>query len=199
MRDILIFDYGGVIESHHTKSFCEWIKKKFSIQGEVWSIFKKYENLRDLGKIDKHELYSLLTKELDINLSEKEFYSEYFKNHVKTHFEVLEFIEKELFGRYELYLFSNNSQINVDMLRNKVDFEKLFNKCIYSFNLGVRKPDLEFFKKGLSLIGHKGEECIFFDDQVKSKENAEKNGIKFIQYTSIDGLKKSLRNLKLIS
>jgi glucose-1-phosphatase len=193
MRNVIIFDYGGIIESHLTKSFCEWIKKKFKIKKDIWPIFKKYEILRDLGKINEHELYQNLIKELNINISEKQFYDEYFENHVKQHLDVLDFIEKELFGKYELFIFSNNSKININMLKKKINFEKFFKKCIYSYNIGIRKPDLRFFEEGLRLIEHKGEECVFIDDQLKSKENSEKTGIKFIQFINLDKLKNDLR------
>jgi len=195
MRNVILFDFGGVLEIHGVASFCDWLKEEFNLSSDILPIYKKWEYLRDIDELDEHEFHKRFTKDVGIDISEDDFYNEYYSNHVKQCFDVLDFIEKELFGKYDLFIFSNNSRITVNKFQEKTGFERLFNKCVYSYYLHTQKPDIEFFRKGLELIGHDGEECIFFDDQIKSKENSEKLGIKFIQYKDLDQLKKDLKYL----
>lgn len=197
-RKIIIFDLGGILETHDVTAFCAWMKKRFNIAKNIELIYKKWEFLLDTGKIGEKDLHKKFTEELGISISKEEFYNEYYKNHVVRHFDVLNFIKEKLAGRYKLYLFSNYAKTHRSKFKEKYDYEKLFEKCIYSFDIGVKKPDPLFFQKGLKRINHKGEECIYFDDQLKSKEIAEKLGIVFIRYKNLDQLKAELTTLKLI-
>ena len=192
MRKVIIFDLGGVLEVHNEIPFLNYIKSKFNLKEDIYPIYKEITYLRDIDKIDEHEFFKRFSKRININISEKEFYDTYYKNYVKQNFNVLNFIKKELFGKYELFIFSNNSRIHIRKFKQVTNFEKLFNKCIYSYDIKVKKPDIKFFKRGLKLIKHSGSECIFFDDQLKSKENSQKVGIKFIQYKNLNKLKKDL-------
>jgi len=201
MRKFIIFDLGGILEIHDVDGFCKWIKKKFKLRYEVKEIYSTYKRigyLLDTDEIDEREFYKRFTSEMGIKIPYEEFYKRYFTYHVKQCRDVLEFIKESLFERYEIYIFSNNSRINVRNFKKKIDFEKLFDKCIYSYDLHIKKPDIDFFKNGLKIIGHKGEECIFIDDQIKSKEPSESMGIKFILYKNLNQLKKDLKALEII-
>ncbi len=198
MRNAIIFDYGGILEIHDTSSFCEEIQREFHIRGSIKPLYKKWEILRDLDQIDEHEFFRQISQELKIPLTEQEFYHKYYHKFVKQCTSVLEFIKKKLYGKYELFIFSNNSRINVRKFNEKTHFEKSFKKCVYSYDLQIKKPDPLFFKKGLKMINRKGNECIFFDDQLKSKEAAEHEGMTFIQFTNLVALKKDLQRLKLL-
>jgi HAD superfamily hydrolase (TIGR01509 family) len=200
MRNVLLFDLGRVLEIHNLKSFCNCLKKEYSIDKNknIISIYKKWEILRDTDKIDEHKFYKKFTNEINIKISQKKFYSKYYENVHECH-DVLKFIEENLYKKYELFIFSNNSRINIRKFKEKINFEKYFKKCIYSFDLKIKKPDINFFIKGLKEINHNGKDCFFFDDQLKSKINSEKLGIKFIQYINLNKLKKDLKKYKLIS
>ncbi len=192
MRDVLVLDYGGVLEIHDFIGFCSWLAERSTPGKDVISTYKKIRELRERDTIDEHDFFARLAEKLDFDIPKEEFYETYYTQFVHPCYETLAFIEQHLFGKYELYLFSNNSKITVRKLSERTHFERLFSRCVYSFDLRTSKPDIEFFRKGLELIGHKGEECLFFDDQLKSKENAEKLGIKLIQYKDLTQFKKDL-------
>jgi len=195
MHKIIIFDLGGVLFVHDNEGFNAWIKEKFSLDRNLGPLYKELRALRNCGKIDEHEYFNRFKDFAGIDITEKEYYDKYYKDHVKTSFDMINFIKDNLYGKYPLFCFSNNSVINIRNYKRYYDFETLFEKCIYSFELGVKKPDPEFFKKALKLMGHKGDDCVFFDDKLKSKESAEAEGIKFIQFKNLDTLKKDLKEL----
>jgi len=200
MKNVIIFDIGGVLRIYNNNSFNDWLKNTFNITKDVRSIWKKWQKLLLTDKIDEHEFYSDLLKELDISgseLSEEQFYKKLFEDYIKDDKQIFKFIENNLYQKYKLYIFSNFSKIEIRKFREKIDFEKFFDKCIYSCDIKTIKPDIEFFKKALALIGHRGNECIFFDDQLKNKKNSEKIGIKYIQYLNYDQFVKDFNKLKL--
>ncbi len=199
MRNIILFDVGGVIRIYDDKSFNAWLKNTFHPNGEIEPAWKKWRDLRDIDKIDEHEFYANFISDIGISakdISEEDFYAKFFNEHIETNEKILKFIENQLFGKFRLYIFSNMSRMEVKEHRKKVDYEKFFDKCVYSFNLGLIKPDIEFFKKGLDVIEHKGDECIFFDNNLKNKKNSEKLGIKFVQYVDFDKFSKDIESLK---
>lgn len=200
MRNIIIFDIGGVLRIYDNDSFNDWLKKTFNINKEIRPIWKKWRDLMNIDKIDEHEFYSNFLKDVNIpelKFPEEQFYNKLFEEYVKDDEKILKFIENNLYQKYRLYIFSNISRIDIRKYREKVDFEKFFDKCIYSYDIKTIKPTIEFFKKALKLIGHLGSKCVFFDDQLKSKENSEKVGIKFIQHINHEQFIKDLDILKL--
>ncbi len=195
MRNVIIFDIVGVLRIYNNDSFNDWLKTTFHISNDIKPIWKKWQDLRDIDELNEHEFYSNFLKDVAISeskLPEELFYKKFFEDCVRDDEKILKFIEYNLYGKYRLYIFSNFSRIDLKKYREKFDFEKFFDKCVYSCDIKVKKPNIEFFEKGLKIIDHNGNECIFFDDQLKSKTNSEKVGIKFIQYLNYDQFIKDL-------
>lgn len=200
MRNVIIFDIGGVLRIYNNNSFNDWIKDTFKVKKNVRPVWKKWQRLLQTDEVNEHEFYSSLLKELFIpesELSEERFYNKLFDDYISDNKQILEFIKGNLYKKYKLYIFSNFSRMEIRKYRKKIDFEKFFDKCIYSCDIKRIKPDIEFFKRALDAIGHQGSECIFFDDQLKNKKNSEKVGIKFIRYVNYDQFIKNLKKLKL--
>lgn len=194
MRSAIIFDIGGVLKTYRTIDYCKWVKEQFKVEKDTFQIYKDIYPLRDSGKMSDHQMYLEYLKRT--GLSEQVFpyheYNEvYFNEFSKNNLELLNFIENNLYGKYKLYIFSNNHQTGINYFKLYYPLaDKIFDKCISSHEIGYRKPDPEFFRIGLETIGEKGENCVFFDDQLKSKEITEKNGIQFFQYTDFEQFKK---------
>lgn len=195
MKKAIIFDIVGVLRRYDNQLFNNWLREKFRVSQDIESVWKKWQDLRDVDEINEHQFYSNFLKDVGISeakLPEELFLGKFFNDCVRDDEQILKFIEENLQGKYKLYIFSNFSRIDLKKYREKIDFEKFFDKCVYSCDIKVKKPSVEFFEKGLKMIGHRGNECIFFDDQLKNKENAEKVGIKFIQYFDYDQFVKNL-------
>ncbi len=200
MQNVFIFDVAGVLRFYNGSAFFRWLDHTFHSPKNVSEVWKKWQNLRNIDAIDEHEFYSNFFRDIGVSESkmpEKVFYAKFFSDYVKDNKQILNFIKSYLYGKVELYIFSNLSRIDLEKNKEKIGFEYLFKKCIYSFDLGVKKPDITFFEKGLELIEHPGKDCIYFDDQLKNKENAEKLGIKFYQYTNFNQFLKDLRPYSL--
>ena len=89
----------------------------------------------------------------------------------------------ELKKKFRLLLLSNTNQLHIEV--NTTDeFAKInrkitdvFDKCYYSYAMGMAKPDTEIFETILRDAGVTAAECLFLDDGPKNTEQATKIGI----------------------
>ena len=84
---------------------------------------------------------------------------------------------------YKLFLLSNTNSIHIDYLKNrfkKIKWDKfisLFDETYLSYQIGMRKPDLEIFEHLLVKECLNPEEVLFIDDSIQHIESANKLGI----------------------
>ena len=89
----------------------------------------------------------------------------------------------ELKKKYRLLLLSNTNPLHIDIsavnefARFGLKVEDVFDKCYYSYEMKMAKPDAEIFEALLTDAGVKPEECLFLDDGKKNIDQATKLGI----------------------
>lgn len=85
--------------------------------------------------------------------------------------------------RYRLLLLSNTNPIHIkistagEFERFGLKMEDVFDKCYFSYDMKMVKPDAKIFEALLASAGVKPEECLFLDDGKKNIEQATKLGI----------------------
>jgi putative hydrolase of the HAD superfamily len=89
----------------------------------------------------------------------------------------------ELKKKYRLLLLSNTNQLHIE-ISAAGEFAKVgmtitdfFDKCYFSYQMGMAKPDDEIFNSMLNDAMVTPEECLFLDDGIKNIEQAAKLGI----------------------
>jgi len=89
----------------------------------------------------------------------------------------------ELKKKFRLLLLSNTNPIHIEGLV-PLEFAKIgkklsdiFDKCYFSYEMGMAKPDAEIFEALLANAGVKPEECLFLDDGLKNIQQADKLNI----------------------
>lgn len=94
---------------------------------------------------------------------------------------------KELNSKYNTYLLSNTNAIHTkfifDYLQKKYGLENLnplFNKCYYSQEIGVRKPNAEAFEHVLNAHHLKPQETLFLDDNADNINASKALGIQSV-------------------
>lgn len=86
--------------------------------------------------------------------------------------------------RYRLLLLSNTNPLHIDIsavnefARYGLKIEDVFEKCYYSFEMKMAKPDAVIFETLLADAGVSPDECLFLDDGPKNIDQATKMGIK---------------------
>lgn len=94
----------------------------------------------------------------------------------------LEFLQL-LSKKYRLFLLSNTDAIHIDKFEHNVgisfysDFYQCFEKVYFSFELGMRKPDLEIFNYLIDQHELSPKRTLFIDDKKENTDAASKLGI----------------------
>jgi len=91
---------------------------------------------------------------------------------------------EEVKQNYNIYLLSNSNEIHYDMYLRDLqlrfgyfDFDQLFDKAYFSFDLHLNKPNPEIFEFILNQHNMRPEQCLFIDDTLEHIESAKKLGL----------------------
>ena len=93
---------------------------------------------------------------------------------------------------YRLGLLSIHAKEWIDHLEEKFDFHRLFDSRLYSFEVGVGKPDPRAFKLILNNLKVTPQECLFIDDYFVNTQAAQALGITTIIFENAEQLKQEL-------
>ena len=191
----LIFDIGGIIIDDGK----EIMQKYFNISKEETVKLRKiiygsnYFSECLLGKITQNECKQKLILE---NPSYK-YYIEKSLN-VDNQNEILP-MKKEVLdliytlkNKYKIYFLSNLTDATYEYI---IKILNEFNGGIYSFKVGVKKPDSRIYEKLIKKYKLEKKECIFFDDKQKNIDMSNKLGILGIKFNTKEDIINSLNKI----
>ena len=95
-------------------------------------------------------------------------------------------------GKYQLILLSDHAREWMEYIEEKNKDLKIFDKKIFSYDIGTVKSDEQTFKIVLEQAGIVADETLFIDDYEKNVENAEAVGIHGIVFENAEQLRKRL-------
>jgi len=98
----------------------------------------------------------------------------------------------QLKSSYKIGLLSNvaSSWIHDEFLN--ADEQKLFDDFVFSFQVGLTKPDLRIYKLAAKRLGVEPESCVFVDDTASYCAAAEQAGMKAVNYQNFGQMKNEL-------
>ncbi len=186
----IIFDFGGVIlDIDMNKSVEAFAKlgitgfKADDIHPNTRSFFEELE----MGKLTTPQFFEHVLSEYGGNtqkVSQRDLFEAWSALLLPFDSKKVAVIERlHNDKKYNLYLLSNtNYPHRVRFLNNFTrqfgyDMETLFEKCYYSDELEMRKPDANIYKYVLKDAGLKAEETLFIDDNQINLPSAEECGI----------------------
>lgn len=185
----IIFDLGGVILNIDL-DLCKNPFKKFGVKENDWNLFIKQQNeiflKLEIGEITPDEFYNSIRKTLKISTNNDEIEAVW--NAILLDFpkERIYLLEK-LKTRYRTFLLSNTNEIHYKSYSKLLqknfgytDLFYLFEKCYYSFQLGMRKPNPDIFEYILKDSKLVPSETVFIDDTLEHIETAKKLRLKTI-------------------
>ena len=172
MINTIIFDFGDI--------FINLDKQATITAFEKLGVTEWNEDLNDLnmqfetGKISRENFLSGIQKNIP-NASIQEIEAAW--NSILLDFPLyrLEFLQL-LSSKHRLFLLSNTDAIHINTFEQKngisfySDFYQCFEKVYFSFEIGLRKPDLEIFKHLISNHELDPKRTLFVDDK---KENTD--------------------------
>lgn len=178
----IIFDLGGVILNlNQDKTLLNFKRlgldlEHINIDSDLFTDFEK-------GLISEEIFRQILKTKLKENISNEQIDEAW--NSMLLDIPVVRLdIIKQLKQNFNIYLLSNTNAIHIKYFINyfaqnhsNENWNNLFDKIFYSFEIGLRKPDAEIFDFVLKNIGLHPDECIFIDDSKVNIKAAQNLGI----------------------
>ena len=179
MINTIIFDFGDVFINLDKKATLDGLKK---LGLSDWNEDLNYLNLSfEKGQIAREDFLLGIQKHIP-NASIEEITTAW--NTVLLDFPLkrLEFLQK-LSKKYKLFLLSNTDSIHIETFEQEngtsfySDFYQCFEKVYFSFEMGMRKPDVEIYNFVLSQHNLIAKHTLFVDDKKENTDAAQSLGI----------------------
>ncbi|HNR49485.1 MAG TPA: HAD family phosphatase [Bacteroidia bacterium] len=191
----IIFDFGGVLlPIEISKTALEFERLGLSDFENIYSMKKQVRFFDDFekGNIPASAFRSEIRKHYKRPLSDEEIDFAWNALLGELPPERFNFL-KELGEKYNLYLLSNTNSIHYSAFINtlnqtfgKDQFEKLFVKTYYSFQMGSRKPDKRIFGMVIRDSGVNPQETVFIDDNLDNAMAAQNAGLNAIHDAGLE-------------
>lgn len=189
MIKAVVFDMGGVLLSLDFNRCVKAFKEVgFEDIGDYLNIYRQQGFIGDLeeGKINEEQFFEECMKHCAPGTTKQDVFNCFVSLLDGLNMPVVEVL-KQLHGRYDLYLLTNNNPLSRRafdnlMLENGIKSDELFTKQFYSYELKLQKPGREIFEKTIEGIGRKPKEILFVDDAPANCAAAEALGIKTVLY-----------------
>ena|ERR1051326_6961410 len=183
----IIFDLGGVILNINY-SLCEKEFSKFGVH-DFKNIYSQKDQLDlfddfEIGKISAREFRERLKKLIPQKISDRQFDDAWNAMLLDLPKERIKLLE-QLKTKYRTFLLSNTNEIHIKCISEYLylaygfnNFNNLFEKVYFSYEVGMRKPNADIFKLVLEENKLKKDETLFIDDSIQHIETGNKIGIK---------------------
>ncbi len=191
-KKLILFDWGGIVESHITGFTCfdAWNELFFLCGYDgpkiTNSSLVKYRMSSIENEQKFRETYKKLAKEFHLTKSFSEFIKLYKRIFAKVDYykEVAEF-EHSLKDKCSIGIFSNLTYFDKKRLDKHVSLKE-YDYVFLSFEYGYRKPEKEFYEIIQSRVPFKPEDILFFDDRLDNILSARKMGWNAVQITGLE-------------
>ena len=177
----IIFDLGGVILDIDyeltTKAFIDLGLKNFR---DVYSQKKQRRFFDDFekGNLSRKQFFEEVRTHLPEGITDMRIEEAWNAMLMHIPAERIEWL-REVNSRYRTFLLSNTNEIHIQAFRKILqdDFgndvlKEHFEKCYYSSEIGMRKPDLEIFRHVISENELEPSTTLFIDDSPQHVEGA---------------------------
>lgn len=191
--DLLLFDLGGVIvELVEIPEFLSWIgwEKEEEAFWAKWvssHISRDYES----GKLNTDEFIHKIITDFELTV-EKPFLTGCFSKFIKGFYPGALEVLASIPDTYRTAVLSNTNPIHWEVFSGELTENTKIGEYFLSYEIGLLKPDGEAFRHVIEKTGCAPEKILFFDDNARNIEAAEKAGIKAVQVEGPVQLKKAL-------
>ena len=191
-KKLILFDWGNIVESHTTGYSCydAWndLFHECGYQGNevVFNLLKKYKLSSIRNSAEFEEVYYLMAKDFNFTKTYNEFveiYKRVFAN-IDYYQDVADY-EVSLKDKCYIGILSDLTIFDKERLNKQVNLS-LYDYVFLSFELGLKKPNIEIFNKVQSEIPFEPKDILFIDDRSDNIETALKMGWNVLQATGLE-------------
>ena len=149
---------------------------------------KLFQNL-ETGKISEENFYKEFNRCTGLHLSEQEINKAWNAMLLSFREDSLSYLET-LTPRFRIFLLSNTNNIHLNCFyqiyhqkERCKSFEQLFDKAFYSFEIGLRKPDVDCYEWVIDDLQIDAGTTLFIDDSINNIHGAGKAGLQTLLLT----------------
>jgi putative hydrolase of the HAD superfamily len=200
----IIFDLGGVIinldPARTRNAFTQLGFRNFDA---LYSFAQQSGtfDLFDKGLMSNTEFRSEMRKYISTEVTDVEIDAAWNAMLLDVPAEKIELLQ-HLKSRYRTFLLSNTNRIHVECFSAELervhgskDFSPWMERCYYSCDIGMRKPDEEIFRFVLQENNLVAEETLFIDDSIQHISGANRCGLETLHFIPGESLQARLENI----
>ncbi len=184
----IIFDMGGVILRTHDYATREATAKKLGLSEEAYEelVFTSPSGMdATVGKIDEREHWFIVWNTLHVPAELQPKYEADFWAGDRLDDRLVDFL-RSLKGNYTTALLSNAWSNARQSLTEKYHCMDAFDVSVFSYEVGLAKPNPAIYRLILERVGVDADEAIFLDDNKDNIESAAKMGIHAIRFANTE-------------
>ena len=202
MIKTIFFDIGGVLIDIHPERTYQYLSDSADVEVSMvkesfpWDAHDQYER----GIMNNEDWFITYKESLPqpCCLKRSDFWNAWklLLGEEKNTVNILEALNKQ----YSIWLLSNTNPKHIqDEIEKRYLFPSLVNGAVYSFDVGVRKPEKEIYEIAMQRANANPQECLFIDDLLENIQAAKQIGIEGIHFISSKQLKQELVHLGIIN
>jgi haloacid dehalogenase superfamily, subfamily IA, variant 3 with third motif having DD or ED len=202
MIKTIFFDIGGVLIDIHPERTYQYLSDSADVEVSMvkesfpWDAHDQYER----GIMNNEDWFITYKESLPqpCCLKRSDFWNAWklLLGEEKNTVNILEALNKQ----YSIWLLSNTNPKHIqDEIEKRYLFPSLVNGAVYSFDVGVRKPEKEIYEIAMQRANANPQECLFIDDLLENIQAAKQIGIEGIHFISSEQLKQELKRLGIIN
>jgi glucose-1-phosphatase len=198
----VIFDLGNVLVPFDWKIAVKRLLKYLPADiaddatGDPMTLAKAINDLVDkleIGAISFQEFHRLIVLRIGLTADLKEFQEIW--SQIFTLDQQMTRLGKSLTKRYGVWLASNTDEVHYDYIISNFPEILFYKGAALSYQMGTKKPEIEYFTKAIELFGIKPDQAVFIDDLSENVVGARKLGIVGIQFTNYPALLNELTRI----
>jgi glucose-1-phosphatase len=198
MVKAIIFDLGNVLINFDHRIAVRKISPLCAkTEEEIFNFFfdSPLTGLFEEGRIEPGEFFSEVKKALKLNIAYAAFLPVWNEIFFLTESNRSVYsLAKALRKNYRLALLSNINTLHFDYLKDHFPVFDPFHNLLLSFEMKLKKPDIQIYKKTLAALAVQPEETFYTDDRPELIESAGRLGIQGFVFRGVEQLKNDLLN-----
>ena len=195
LSEVIISGYRGIEEVVLESQYGTFENQKLLENEADLDSMRENETFLNLlrGKLTEEEYLNYVLKNKNWNVSVEQLKTVIRSNLNKPIPGTMEIVKQlKAKGNYQLILLSDHAREWMEYIEENNKDLNIFDKKIFSYDIGAVKSDKQTFKTVLEQTGIVADETLFIDDYEKNVKNAEAVGIHGIVFENADQLKKTL-------
>jgi len=167
------------------------LARKYNKSPEQMLILRRQLRLlADLGHISDQEFWIKILQAVGVKAVVEDCRIDLYEKAITGSIEIAKRLKQK---GYCLAILSNDTKESSEVRRINYNFDQIFDELIYSYQLGLIKPDPEIFKVALKRLNAHPKQSLLIDDRIENIESSRNLGINSILFTHIDLLVEKLK------